>query len=411
MNPLSQKNYREYITIDDFLDKYNLIFFPNIKNGIIDDSNFRLGDKSHKILPIVQLATIKHAKIICKIFKDVYNNTYPFKKLEDKNEIKYMIRSPKYKWLIFSTLDNEIIGCVGVKIKIKKKIGYIFGLAIKKRFQGKIDFKTWLLSIYYLWNHYKNRILIWTSEVRTYSKTPLFGESLVGLKPVGFLPNKDIFNNKIESEFLTIVYDKDVFKKHRSPKKIRLLKEIQPIYEYSNERYDLGKPIYKSPILNLNKKKILRLKDKIIIKTISDKYQNTIKSMRIKNSNSYFQFQYNSINNNIENVKYFTEDLEELIIFIRKLRLFIEKYNVRYAECYVSAYSPKVQKVFYETGFRPSGYLPCIQYDKGTDSFQDTIIFNYYQGTIDPTLEDKLSKETKMLYRIFMKIPKILFFD
>ena len=404
MYHLIQKNYRKYITIDEYLDKYNHISLPNIKNGIIVDFNFGLDNRSHRILPIIQLATIKEAKMICKIFQNAYNNTYPFKKLEDKNEIKYMIKNQKYKWFIFRTIDNEIVGCVGAKLEFGKKRGYIFGFAIKKRFHGKIDLlKVWFITIYFLWNHYKNQILVWTSEVRTFCTIPQYAESLVGLMPVGFLPNKDMFNNKLESEFFFIVYDKDVFKKYRSRKKIRILKEILPYYKYCNDRYDLGRPIIKNPILNLNKRKILRLKDKIIIKTLSDKYNNKIKSLRIKNSKSYFQYQYNLISNNIDNIKYFIESLEELVVFIRELRIYTEKLNVNYIECYVSAYNPKIQKIFNEAGFKPRGYIPCLDYNKKTNSFQDYILFNHYKGSIDPIIESNLIIEAKRLYRIYQE--------
>ncbi len=401
MNQVPSKIQRNFITIDDFLNKYHIISFPNIKNGMIIDFNFGLGDRSHKILPILQIALPDHAKTICNIFKSAYDKTYPYKKLEDKKEIKYMIKSQQYMWFIFKTLDNEIVGCVGAKLELDKKKGYIFGFAIKKEYQGKIDnLKTWLCFIYYLWNFYKNKILIWTSEVRTYSKTPQYAESLVGLKPVGFLPNKDIFYNQVESEFFTIIHDKDVFDKYRSQKVNKIIRQVLVCYIYSNKRYNLGNIIIKNPNLNLNKEKILDFKNNIITKALFDKYDNSLTTMRIKNTSSYFQYQFNLYSNNIENIEYFIDDLEELVVYLRKLILFIKNHNIRYAECYVSARCPKHQKLFYQAGFIPRGYLPCLQFNKETNSFYDVILFNYYKQQINPNLESNLILETKELFRI-----------
>ena len=48
----------------DYLDKFNLTSFHNIKNGISIDFNFGLGDRTHKILPIIQLATTQAMEFV-----------------------------------------------------------------------------------------------------------------------------------------------------------------------------------------------------------------------------------------------------------------------------------------------------------------------------------------------------------
>ena len=395
---------KNFFTLDDFLKKYDILPSLDIKKGILLDFEIGFGNRSHKILPILQLAQIKHADSISSIFKNAYNGTYPFKIFEDKEEIKNMINSKKYVFLIFKTLKNKIVGCVGAKLQFKLKKGYIFGYAIKKSYQGKLDsIKTWFTSLVYLWKNYYDKIFIWTSEVRTYRKTPQMGDSFVGLKPIAFLPNKDIFNNQIESEFFTIIYNKNVLKKYRSQKIPRIIRQVLNSYNYSNIRYGLGNPIVVSPTLNLNKEKIIKLKNGAIIRTKTDKYANKIIKILLNNSKSYFQFFYNSLNNNIEKIKYKIDNLEELTVFLRNLKLIIINFDIRYVECYVSAYKPKHQKLFYKAEFRPRGYVPCLIYDNDNDNFKDIIIFNYYKEEINPNLKLNLIPEARRLYRYLDK--------
>lgn len=389
----------EILTINDFLEKYDILTSYNIKNGVVLDYNFGLGNRSHKILPVIQLAQPKHAKYISKIFKEVYHGTYPFRRFENEREIEFMIKNPNYFLLIFKTIENKIVGCVGAKLNFKEKNGYIFGYVIKKEFQGKFDIKkSWIGSLVFIWKLFKNRILIWTSEVRTFCKTPQFCDSFVGLKPIAFLPNKDIFNNRIESEFFTIIYDELVMNKYRGKFIPKLIRQVLNYYYYSNRRYNIGKILIENPNLKLNKKLILELKNKLTIRTESDKFGIKFIKFSYNKQGSYFQFIYNSVSNNIEKITYRANFLEELWTYVEQLKLFIKKYNIRYVECFISAYKPNHQKIFCNNGFKPRGYIPFFHYNIEKGWFEDVVLFNYYKGKIDSNLKYNLIPETINLY-------------
>jgi len=397
---------KHFFTIEDFLQKYDILFSLDIKKGILLNFDIGLKNRSHNIL---QLAKIKHANNICNNFMNAYNGAHPFKIIENIDEIQHMIRNREYIYLIFKTQEEKIFGCVGAKLDFKNKRGYIFGFAIKKRYQGKCDNKKiYLSSLVYFLKQFKSQILVWTSELRPNSKIYEKEKRFFGLKPIAFMQNKDIFNNQIESEFFTIIHDKSVFLKYKTRKRIKIIKPVLDCYNYTNKRYNLGRPVIKNPILKLNKEKILRIKEEIIVKTLLDKYNDSITTIRIKNTDSYFQYQYNSYSNNIENINYHVDDLEELVVFLRRLRMTMEDKSIRYVECYVSAYSPKHQKIFYKAEFIPRGYLPWLQFNKKSNSFYDVILFNYSKEPIDLEIETNLISDTKELFKISSYQNKIM---
>jgi len=385
--------------IDDFLNKFNMIPVSDLKKGVVLNFKIEKGTRNHKLTPILQQAKIKYATAICDIFKKVYHGTYPFKRMEEPIEIKRMIKNPQYLWLIFKTNENEIIGCLGAYLNKEYKRGYLFGFAIKPEYQGHFDsLKAFVGSLINIWKTYKSQIFIWTSEVRTYNTAPQYGNIKVGLEPIAFLPNKDIFTNHRESEFFTITYNKKVFKM-RSKKKVRIIKEVVNCYLFSKKRYNLKEHSIENPIINLNKGKCSNLEKELVSREETDKYGNKAINFYFKKSQSEFSFIYNSISRNIENIKYKTENLEELIVFIRNLINFMEKYKIVYAECYVSAYEPEHQKIFYNANFKPTGYIPGFHYNKKTHEFQDIILFVLYKGRLDPDLKYNLIPETKELYK------------
>ena len=44
------------------------------------------------------------------------------------------------------------------------------------------------------------------------------------------------------------------------------------------------------------------------------------------------------------------------------------------------ALNPEHQQLFYEFGFRARGYVPCWNFKKDDKSFEDIVVFNYYEG-------------------------------
>lgn len=393
---------RSIVTVDDFLEQFDGLNLSDMQKGVLLDLEFGLGSRSQKICPIIQLAKPEDAEEITLIFKEVYRRTYPFKKMEDVQEVCKMIKDPNYKWILFKNELNVIIGCFGAQLELEKKRGYLFGFVIRKEFQNIFDtIKAYIGCVVYFWRIYANIIYVWTGEIRTNDATPQFVTNLCGLKPIGFLPNKDLFFHRIESEFLHIAYSNEVLQKYRSKKTPKIIRQVLNCFLYSNNRYRIGNPQIENPTLNFDLEKISEIKKLIIKRSEKDKFENEMITFNLKNSNSYFKFQYNALHQNVEKTTYEINNLEELFVFVLKLKEFIREHKVRYFECYISAYEPTHQKIFLNEGFTPRGYIPSWNYIKERDIFEDNILFNYFKGKFDKTL--KLIPETKE----FLKILKI----
>jgi hypothetical protein len=48
----------------------------------------------------------------------------------------------------------------------------------------------------------------------------------------------------------------------------------------------------------------------------------------------------------------------------------------------VSALKPEHQQLFYEFGFRVRGYVPCWSFKTKDKSFEDYVVFNYFEGDV-----------------------------
>lgn len=386
------------ITINEFLKEYEEVFDPDDES--ILNLDFELGKhrKYQKINPKLQIAKPDDAEIIAKLFKNIYHGTYPYKKLENIKEIRSMIKDPDYEWILFKIKDNKTIGCFGTHLEMLQKKALLYGFIIKKEYQHIVDtIKTFTGCLLFFLKSYKNKILIWHAEVRTNDSTPQYVTSLCGLKPIAFFPNKDIFLNCVESDFLIITYDNKVLKELRCKNEPRIIRQVLNCYNYTNKRYNLGLPIIENPDLQFDNINLRSIKNQIETKRVKDKIGNEFIAFSIKNSNSYFKFKYNPFSKNFENTEYKINRLEELHLYIKEMKVLMNKENVRYAECFVSSYKPSHQITFFDLGFKPRGYIPSWMYNKKEDNYEDRIVFNYYKGTISDNI--KLISESKDLLK------------
>lgn len=396
---LSQER-KEIIDVDEFLDKYHYISSLDLKHILNLDFELDYYYKSEKICPIIELAKLEDAKEIAAIFKEIYRENYPYKEMEDVKSLQDMILHPNKHWFLFKLCSKEIVGCFGADLDLNEKKAFLHGFNIKRQYQKTIDiFKAFIACIIFLWREYKDKVFIWYGEMRTNEAISQFFTSLVGMKPIAFLPNKDIFsNNKVESDILHIIFNRDALNKLRFEGKPKVIRQVLNCYSYSNNRFPIGVPQVENPNILLNKDLMKKMKSLIDISTQEDSFGNQLIKIFIKDSNSYISFFLNPFSKNIEHIEYDIVNLEELAIFLEKLKEIIELKNINYAECYVSSYQPSEQKVFYEAGFRPRGYIPSWKYDAHNNKFLDSIMFNYFKGSIDKNI--KLIPESNNLLSI-----------
>ena len=97
----------------------------------------------------------------------------------------------------------------------------------------------------------------------------------------------------------------------------------------------------------------------------------------LEGSSSFFSFLYTPQVQNFEKTKYKVKSVEELFVFGQKFQEYRVKYNVRYLEVFISAYNPVHQKIFYNLGLIPQGYIPSWDYNDKEGVFEDSILFNY----------------------------------
>jgi len=381
--------------VQDFIPYFIGEFTNNYRNYYIDlniGSSLQLqrhdGSQRKKINPILQLAKPNDAEVIAALFYQAYDGTYPYKEFEDVEELRKMIDERLINFVLFKKKSGEILGCLKFILDFENKRGYQGGMAVWKKFLGKIDVvKAYVGSCIFFYNQFRDRIFLWYGEARTaHSKVQYFCKKC-GVWPLGMFPNKDVFLNKIESDLFVIGYYKKTLDQYRSKTIPRIIPEILRCFTYSNERYNLGPVDIVSPTVKLDPNRLMKLQHNLCVNIAEDRFGYVNIELRLPNTSSYFKFLYTPQIQNFEKVDYKVNNLEELCVFIDEFLRLGRELNIRYCEVFVSAYKPEVQKMFLSAGLRPMGYIPSWQYNKKLNCFEDKIIFNWFKGCISSDIE------------------------
>lgn len=389
---------KKIATVNDYLKSYPEFKDLDLYKGI----SFPKGIKDQKFVPSIQLASMEDAEEISQIFKKVYLGTYSYKELEDEKEIQRMILDPNFYWIVFKLNSTKIIGCIGFHIDLENKSGTFHGLVFKKKYQGLTDLVDLLIAcLYSILKIYEKKILVWSCEIRSAHTKSQYSAMFLNLQPIAFLPNKDLFYNREESEILYVLYDEDALDLYRSPEFPVIHHQILNSYAYSLKKFHIGNPIIDNSFdLIFDKQEINSLNERFISKTEKDRYGNEHVSFMLKGSLSNLSFFYNKAISNIEHTIYKVASKEELLFFLKKLKVFIKSNNIRYCECFVSAYNPIYQIIFLKEGFDVYGYIPAFKYDRGDQKFKDQIVFVYQQGDINKENLRLLSEPKNLLKSI-----------
>ena len=316
--------------------------------------------------------------------------------MESISEVRKMIQDPNYRWLLFkSPMNNKVLGCFTYHLDFKNKRGYMRGFNISPQYQRKVDaMKALIGSMIKIWSELKDKILIWYSENRTAHTSSQYLANMCGIKPIAFLPNKDVFFNKVESDVMQIAYDLKALSLRRNDIIPKIIPEVINCFNYSNNRYKLGKIKKYKPKLGLDFQEVKRLKKNIAISVQKTEFDYYNIYISFKDVDNYLKFLYTPRVNNIEKVQYKINSSEELYALLWMFKQFISQMNIRYCEVFISAYKPLHQQLFYNFGLKPRGYIPCWQYDPDKNIFEDSILFNWYYGKLNDMI---LIDEAKML--------------
>ena len=373
--------------IGDFLGKY---VDNTLDLGVGGKLQLELNRKSRaqKINPILQLARPQEAEVITSLFKEAYNGTYPYKEFEDVDEMRKMLEEGNVNFILFKDKSGDIFGCLKFVLDFENKRGYQGGMALKKKYLGKIDVvRAYIGACIYFYKKYENDILMWYGEARTAHSKVQYFTKICAVLPLAFFPNKDFFLNKVESDLFVIAYHEKTLREHRSQEIPSVIPEVVDCFIYSSKRYNLGPINIEEPRLKLDCEKVRRLQEDLNLNVAKDKFRYHYISLSLEGSSSYFKFLYTPQIQNFEKVEYEVGSLEELLVFVREFHRLAKMMSIRYMEVFVSAYEPSHQKIFQESGLIARGYVPCWKYDEKTSSLEDNVVFNWFEGDISPDIQ------------------------
>ncbi len=373
---------------------------PDVKSGSTLPLQLVRNSPVKKYNPIIQAASPDHAQEIVNIYRDIYGNTYPYKEMTDVEEVRRMLKNKDYTFILFKDKNDIIMGCFTFVFDFVHRRAYMRGYNVKRKYQKYFDVvKGFIGSLLAMIHEHQDRILMWYAENRTAHSASQYFCQVAGVKNVAFLPNKDIFLNKIESDMMHVGYHETMLKTLRSSRFFCILPEVVPCFTFISQRYSfLAHSInVVNPDLFLDHIRVHENVHRITRCMKMDAFGHVTFTFKIRGSDSFLKGLYTSTIKNMEKIKYHAESLEELSAFLIHLQHLRESLGVRYVECMVSAREPLHQRIFLNHGFYPRGYMPSWEFDEDEKKFYDCILFNWFLPPLAPDL--KLIDEGWMLLR------------
>ena len=395
---IEKKTKGKISSIEDFFDFFEPAEVSPPEKIFSLDFHVKKMKNKKKLPSFLDIAEPRDAEKIAGLFQEEYNGTYPYKNLSDVDSLQEIIEDENNKWLTIKVDNNKIIGCVALDLFPSQKKALHHGFLLKSSYRHKIDtYRAFLGSTLYYWKTYCDQINIWYGEIRTYSSVMQFGSLVVGLKPIGFFPNKDIFFNNVESDILVVTYNKNTISNQRDSLSPKIIREATKCFDYTRKRFpEIGFVPVSNPVLNVDRIRTSILKGKLKLE-LNEDHLKYIKIRISLNNETYLTCEYNRYSQCIEKTKYSIKTLEELSALLQEMKEIKNRIRARYIECYVPANNPEHQRLFYEYGFQPRGYVPCWEYNAKTSTFEDSILFNSFDGALSKNIE--LLPETRQLLR------------
>ena len=369
-------------SVDEFLDIFEDMLSLDLENGM--DLDFVIDSKmgNDKVSPTLVLARPQDAKDISDICKNVYEGSYPYKEIEDELKVRNMIESPEHHFVLFK-IGEDTVGCFRCALDFEHRKGYTGGFMVKKEYQGILDVTKSIIGSYaWMWSTYKEEILMWYCENRTAHAASQYITSVCGIHTVAFFPNKDVFFDKVESDVMGVIFREKALNGYREKQTPQLIRSALDSFLHCDNLYNLGAFQLVAPDLDLDYIKIASLQKEFRKDVITDKYGYKYYQFFLSGTKSYFTFLHTPNIQNIEKTKYHIDSIEELYIYLEEFLKCIKENSIRYSEVFVSALIPEHQQLFYEFGFRARGYVPCWTFNKTEKTFEDYVVFNYFEGEV-----------------------------
>jgi len=185
---------------------------------------------------------------------------------------------------------------------------------------------------------------------------------------------------------LFVIYDRNVLFNNRSSKKPELISQAIFCYFHTFQKYNLELPTIKNHEnieSELNNSEIAYKTPQLLRKIERDEFGNELITFSIKGTDCYFQFQYYKNIKIAEKAIFEVSTVEELQLFLIEIKAFISTSKLRYFEAYLSAYNSEHQALFFNAGFKPTGYIPAFKYNRTMNDFEDQVVFVHHEKELD----------------------------
>jgi len=312
------------------------------------------------------------AELYCKTYNITSLNTltqlsYPYPEALDPAWIHEKAHSQNVVWKVVTDMRNgAVVGSGTVMLNRENQRAYVRGVMIDPDYQKyRIGSRVLVNTFREIIQNYRDVIKIFWSESRTaHSGSQKIAEDS-GFRPVGLLPNKDIFLEKRESDLLLVLYAMNALKTRRADP--QLIPEILPIYNVIAKRFRLD------PVMPVHLPSI-RLKDSQVKGNIqTDEYQYGHCIYWADGEELSFKINPRT---QVAEETCFSPDIDpETLKILVKMALDSLRPILYYLEFYVSAYEPTLQRVFADLGFQATGYIPGWEFLGGQR--EDMIIFSW----------------------------------
>jgi hypothetical protein len=293
---------------------------------------------------------------------------------------------------VTDTLTDKVIGSGTVLLNIANQRAYVRGVMIDPTYQG------YGLGGYILVNAFREIIkdyrdsvkIFWTESRTAHNKSQKIAEAS-GLRPVGLLPNKDIFLEKRESDLLMVLYSMNTLKNRRPNP--QLIPEVMPIYNVIGQQFRLEsvEPVTDICHINANGYQVRAF-------IVTDKYDYCYCTFQANGQDLKFM-----INPRVQVAEqlWFSPGMDPKTLKTLLQSALQALYpHIFYMESYVSAFQPAIQQVFVDLGFQPTGYIPG--WDLINGQREDAIIMTRVKEL--PSLSSVIcTKRSEKITQIFLK--------
>lgn len=347
--------------------------------------------KSSNVL--VRLAHMSDANLIAELHQKVYKGFYPYHEMLDVQYLKKNILNPEKGYVALFGFHEKgkekITGCGVVTTNKKTRTGYLRGLMILPKYQGKMNLKDLACTgIKYGYEKYTSNMDKWFVETRTAHSKAQFMMEVFGCRPCAILPNKDIFlaNDGRESDVLDIVYADSTLYEMRDLNPI-LTPILTDLYNFMADRYSLPAAKFKETnIFNEQYFDVLKKAEKIIGEITMTKEKSKFNRVNYKlctKDGSSLKFMVTRTVKSGEKAELIFKKYEDLIALLIKLDDLMKSEDIEYFELFLPATDSISQEIFLALNFSVFGYVPAWHQNK-FGKLDDCIIFGKYKRNLNP---------------------------